>query len=84
MPRKVVIERHMADLVVVRQRRGTVFAFLTLNLEGRRTVRLTCPGFDFMASVLTAERRLLELYPDAVFTWDRIQVDRGVAFGWLD
>jgi hypothetical protein len=83
MPRKVVRVSHLADILVVRQRRGKVYVFLTINRE-RKTLRLTCPGFDFMRSVMVAELRLRELYPQGEVEWDRIQVERGVAFGWLD
>ena len=85
MPRKVVIQRHLADVLVVRQRRGTVYAFLTFTtVAERRVFRFSCPAFDFIQSVRSAERKIEQMYPDSVFTWDRIQVERGVAFGWLD
>jgi len=69
------------DIVVVRTRRGTVFAYVT---KSHQTVRMHCKAFDFMESFNMAERRILQMFPKSVIEWDNVQVERGVAFGWLD
>lgn len=83
MPRKVERAVYDNEVVIVRTRRGTVYAYLTIKKE-RKTLRIACPAFDFMSSVLVAERRIQEMYPGRFVLFDKIQVERGVAFGGFD
>lgn len=83
MPRKSTHVTYANDVLMVRTRRGTVYAYVTVK-KARKTVRIACPAFDFMASVMVAEDRIKAMFPGALIIYDTIQVERGVAYGGFD